>query len=167
MPYDEGSKEFGNTWVVKSNEISLSTAIYAAGDLMGGLLTFPDVIQSDRGGGAVVGVELIDTSTVLAQIDLALFDKALSTGSKTSATGDNAAVTLADTDLANALAVINLSTGNIRQLYDNQIHYAANISYPFYLIDGRAIRGVLIAHATPTYATGNSMFVKLSISRDA
>jgi len=162
MTRSEGVKKWGNTWSVMSNEVSLSTAAYAAGDLMGGLLTFSDVLESEIGGGAIVGAEIMDTSTVVAAIDLVIFQNALSTG--TSATGDNAAFDLSDTDMVKVSDVISFSTGYLKLHADNALHMTASgLDSPFYLSGGNDLYGVLVARATPTYATGNSLSVRLDI----
>lgn len=166
MTRSEGVKKWGNTWSVMSNEISLSTTAYAAGDLMGGLLTFNDVLETDIGGGTIVGAEIIDTSTVVAAIDLIVFQNALSTG--TSATGDNAAFDLSDTDMVKVSDVISFSTGYLKQYADNALHMVASeLDSPFYLSGGNDLYGVLVSQATPTYTTGNSLSVRLDIRRDA
>jgi len=168
MPKSEGVKKHGNTWSVMSNEVSLSTTAYGAGDQMGGLLTFSDVLETDIGGGAIVGVEIIDTSTVAAKLDLILFQNALSTGTKTTSTSDNTAWDLADTDLAKVVDVVQFSTGNIRFLADNSIHTTAStIDIPFYLAGGNDMYGMIVSQATPTYATGDALAVRLTVRRDA
>lgn len=164
MPKSLGVKSFGNTAVVNSNEVAPSTTIYAAGDVMGGLLTFSDVVPGDIGGGSIVGAELIDTSTVISSIDLLLFDSIPDSSNYDS---DNTALDLADTDLARAIGVINFSSNDVSQLADNQIYFASGGNQEFFLGDDNEMYGVLVCRGTPTYGASNVLMVRLHIQRDA
>ena len=164
MPKSLGVLQFGNTSIINSNEVSVSTAIYAAGEVMGGLLTFSDVVSGDIGGGTIVGAELVDTSTVVASIDLLLFNSIPDSSNYDS---DNAALDLSDTDLTRVIGVINFSSNDANQYADNQIYFASGGNQEFFLEDDNELYGVLVSRGTPTYATGNVLMVKLHVQRDA
>ena len=159
-----GDRKHGNTWEALSNAVSLSTTAYDAGDLMGGLLTFSDVVEADFGGGKIVDAIIYDSSTTASALDLVLFNDSLGTG--TSATGDNGAFDLADTDMFKMCANIPLSTGNDRFLADNQIHTNTDPSKSFFLM-GKSMYGVIVCQGTPTYSSGNTLQAKIVIERDA
>jgi hypothetical protein len=168
MSQSEGKREFGNTWESVSNEIAPSTSIYADLDVVGGLLTFPDVIQSDIGGGIIVDAVLYDTSSVSAPLELMLFSSPLSTGTVTSATGDNGALVLADTDLPKICGAITFSTGGVQHLFaDNAVHFADTDLPKAFYATSRNLYGVLLSRGTPTYSCGNIMGVKLIVARDS
>ena len=164
----EGKRDYANTWEVLSNEIAPSTAIYADLDVVGTLLTFPDVIQSDIGGGEIVDAAIIDTSSVSAPLELLLFSSTPSTDTKT-ATGDNATLILADTDAPKVCASITFSTGgNQIVLADNILHFAdTDLPKSFYLSGGRDLYGLIISRGTPTYSCGQILAAKLVDKRDS
>ena len=164
MPKTSGVKKFSNTVVVNSDERAPSTTAYAAGDVIGNLLTFSDIMPGDFGGGTLVGAELIDTSTVIASIDLLLFD---SIPDSTNYDSDNAALDIADTDLARAIGVISFSSADVKQFADNQIYFVSGGSQGIYMNDDNELYGVMVARSTPTYAPSNVLMVKLHIQRDA
>lgn len=168
MPSSRGNLDFGNTWEIVSNEISPSTTIYADLDVIGTLLTFPDVIQSDIGGGEIVDAAIIDTSSVSAPLELLLFSSAPSTATIT-ATGDNTTLILADTDAPKVCASITFSTGgNQVILADNVMHFAdTDLPKSFYLSEGRSLYGLLLSRGAPTYSCGQIMAAKLIVKRDS
>jgi len=167
-PYSEGNREFGNTWEVLSNEIEPSTTIYADLDVIGSLLTFPDVIQSDIGGGEIVDAAIIDTSSVTAPLELLLFSSLPTTDTHYS-TGDNVELVLADTDAPKVCASITFSTGgNQVVLADNVLHFAdTDLPKSFYLSGGRDLYGLILSRGTPTYSCGQIMAAKLVVKRDS
>jgi hypothetical protein len=166
-PASEGVKEFGNMWESLSNEIAPSTSIYADLDVVGTLLTFPDVIQSDRGGGEIVDAVLYDTSSVTAPLELLLFSTKPTAATKT-ATGDNATLILADTDLPKVCGAITFSTGGVQHLFgDNAVHFADTDLPKAFYTNERSLYGVLLSRGTPTYSCGNIMGVKLIVKRDS
>lgn len=167
MSYSQGVRNHGNTWESLSNELAPSTTAYADGDVIGGMLTFPDVVESDIGGGLIVDAMVYDTSTNIAPLELVLLSRTPSTGTVTSATGDNAAFDLADTDLTKVCAQIIFSSDNQSLYADNQIHYSIDPIRSFYLPSDKDMYGFLINRGTPTYSCGNIMSVKLVVTRDA
>jgi len=164
MPKTSGVKKFSNTVVVGSNELTPSTVAYTAGDVVGNLLTFTDIVPGDFGGGTLTGAELIDTSTVIASIDLLLFD---SIPDSTNYDSDNAALDIADTDLARAIGVISFSSADVKQFADNQIYFVSGGSQGIYLNDDNELYGALVARSAPSYSSGETLMVKLHIQRDA
>jgi hypothetical protein len=167
MPNSEGNREFANTWEALSNEIAPSTTIYADLDVVGTLLTFPDVIQSDIGGGEIVDAMIIDSSTVSAPLELLLFNTTLSAGTKT-ATGDNAPLIMVDTDLPKVCASITFSTGGNQHIFaDNVVHFADTDLPKSFYSTSRNLYGLILSRGTPTYSCGNIMAAKLIIKRDS
>lgn len=158
--------ESGSVWESLSNEIAPSTAIYADLDVVGTLLTFPDVIRADRGGGEIIDAVLYDTSSVTAPLELLLFSSAPTTATIT-ATGDNELLVLADTDLPKVCGSISFSTGGVQHLFgSNALHFAdTDLPKAFYTND-RSLYGLLLSRGTPTYSCGNIMGVKLLVKRD-
>ena len=157
----EGSKLYNSRWVAEAHAYP-STVAYTAGDLMGTKLTFADVIQADYGGGEITSVTVVDLAKQLTAMDLLLFDE-LSTGTAW-ATGDNAALDVADADALNCIGKISIGTGDYSSLNDNAIA-TKSTSLPFY-VRGRNLYGLLVTRGTPTFADTDDLTVKISIERD-
>lgn len=164
MPKSLGNRQHSNTWEVLSDAVSLSTAAYSAGDLMGGLLTFENVVEADYGGGRIVDAIIYDSSTEASAMDLLLLNDTLGTG--TSSTGDNDAFAIADTDATKICANIPFSTGDERLQADNQIHTNTDPEKSFFLAE-KTMYGIIVCQGTPTYSSGNTLQAKLVVERDA
>jgi len=166
MAKTEGVKLHGNTWTLISTDITPSTSAYAAGDLVGtAILEFKNAVQSDIGGGVVIGASIIDSSTTATGLELILFDRPLVT---TSVTGDNAAFDLADAEQDYVVAQYVFASGDAKQLADNQIYMSTdNTKYGFYLPSGQSIYGVLVARGTPTYSSNQALAARIVVQRDA
>lgn len=166
----EGVKLYNSRWVKSARPTtpSTSTGGYSAGDLIGTKMTFADVISADQGGGSIVGAIVVDLSKQNSALDLLLFGDDLDSGTgagTTWATGDDAALDAADSDLATCIGHISIGTGDYSILNDNSI---ANVStnLPFY-ISGKNLYGLVVARGTPTFASTDELEIRLLIERDA
>lgn len=168
----EGTKGFGNRWLITAHAYNSygtsSGATYAAGDLVGTKMTFEDVIPEDYGGGAIRSVRLIDYNDQMAAMDLLLFgaDLSSSTGGSMWATGDNAALDLADTDLTSLVAAISIGTGDYKSFADNAVA-EKEVDIPFYLEGTRKLYGLLVTRGTPAYASTDDLIITIGVERDA
>jgi hypothetical protein len=155
----------------ESASFTPSTTTYTKGDIVGGKLTFHDIIDQDFGSVRLISAQLIDTSTVTpVPYKLMLWGKDM-TGSGTG-TGtvwtDNSAFDAYDSDLATVGAVISFATGNVLQLADNQMWNTADINQSIDVTSSdRAIYGALIAASTGggAFTSGGTVTVNLNFER--
>jgi len=166
MANSEGSRLHNNRWVTEAHPYPLSTTAYAAGDLIGTKMTFPDVIQADYGGGEITNVTVIDKGKQLKALKLLIFEEDLgaNTGVGTTwSTGDNATLRVADSDAVECAGVISIGTGDYTSLADNTIA-SKSASLPFY-VKGRNLYGLLVSGGTGSYDS-DDIVIKLGIERD-
>jgi len=153
------------TTKVVSASVSPSTTAYSAGDLVGGLITFEDVIEADYGGGLIVHSSIVDLAKQSAALKLMLFNGSLSTGTGTTLT-DNAAADIGDSDIKDKyIGHLTFTTGEYVVMNDNSAATNAE-QIAFYLASGRDLYGVLVTQGTPTYTSGEVITIKLGIETD-
>lgn len=152
----------GRAWIsggprtVVSASPTVDTAIYAAGDLIGGKLTFANAARVASGNGEIFSVLLADQAKQSIAIDLILFD---SDPTGTTFT-DQAALDIADADLTKIICVVPITT--YAALNDNSIGFAS-VRFPFALASGTSLYGCLVSRGTPTFAAGADVTVRLGI----
>jgi len=160
MPKFPGTRSIANHIFAESSDISPSTTAYADGDVIGGIITFSDVVN-DIGGGVVKDAVLADTSTVATSLNLFLFNQ-----SPSSVADDNDGFDPADSDLPYIFGRFEFASGSFEQFADNQICEAASNEQPFYTEDGN-LYGVLVSRGTPTYAPNQTLNIRLMVARDS
>ena len=131
---------------------AIDTAIYAAGDLMGGLLTFTDVALA--GGLILQTLTLVDQAKQSAAIDLLLFGGNLSGTTLT----NNVALDVADADLLTFLGHVSIAAANYAAFNDNSAATLKDIQ--LFLKPApttKSLYGVLVSRGTPTYAAATDL----------
>ncbi len=164
----EGNQVHANRWVIAARPHN-STAAYGTADLVGTKMTFEDVIPEDYGGGSIRSVQVLDYSDQMAAVDLILFgdELASNTGAGTTwATGDNAALDIADSDALNIIGAVSIGTGDYHTFSDNAVA-VKQVDIPFY-IRGRNLYGLLVSRGAPTYGgSTDEIVVSIGVERDA
>ena len=165
----EGTKFNNNRWVSSAHpHNSISTGGYSAGDLIGTKMTFADVIPQDYGGGSLVSIQVIDKAKQSASMDLILFTEDLNSGTgagTTWATGDDAALVVADSDLLNVAGVLSVGTGDYSIFSANSVA-VASANVPFYL-RSRNLYGLLVARGSGTFTSIDDIVVSIGVERDS
>ena len=143
--------------VFSATPVISAGAIYAAGDAVGGLLTFEDVCSPFEPSAIIEAAVLIDRDKESDLLQLLLFDQSVT------ATGDNDALDPTDADLAHLIAVINFAAADYVDLSDNSACYE-QLEIPIRLVDsGTDLFGLLRSGATPTYTAVGDLTVRLVI----
>jgi hypothetical protein len=137
---------------------TISTGIYAAGDAVGGLLTFTGAARYSGGGGIIQSVAILDLDQERAPLELVLFNQSFTNSA------DNAAFDPSDADLANIVAVIPISQWF--NFFDNAVGVAANLAVPFQLAGTANLFGQLVTRGTPTYTATSDISVILGIIQE-
>jgi len=140
---------------------TISTGIYAAGDALGGLLTFANAVLATGGSGVITKVVIIDYDQELAPIDLVLFNQTFTN------TADNAPFDPSDADLANCIGYIDIAATDYSDFTDNSV--AAKTSglrmpFPITLV-GTSLFGQMVVRSAPTYTATTDISVRLTIER--
>jgi hypothetical protein len=136
---------------------TISTGIYAAGDALGGLLEFENVLSAFKSDGEIVGAVLIDDDTENAAIDLLLFDREITP------TTDNDELDVSDADLAHLIGKISFPAASYLSAKDNGI-CALELAVPIVLVDGgTSLFGLLKVEGTPTYTAATDITIKLFV----
>jgi hypothetical protein len=146
---------------VSVTPVITAAGIYAAGDALGGLLTFADAADSDYGSGVIEAFVVIDKDQEMDGLELHLFNQTFT------ATADNAAFDPSDADMANWIGFIEVVAGDYADFADNSAAILRNQNLPFNLVaDGTSLFGQLVTRATPTYTATSDITVKLIIQQD-
>lgn len=130
---------------------------YAAGDAVGGLLTFANAARTSGGTITVQTVVIIDKDQELAPLELVLFDRTFT------ATADNAAFDPSDADLANVVGVVKVS--DYSSFNDNSVATRSGIGLAAKL-DGTSLFGQLVVRSAPTYTADSDITVIVQVVQD-
>lgn len=139
----------------------VDTSINASGDNLGGKLTFTAACNSLRTlSGEIRNVIVVDQAKQSADMDLVIFN-ADPTGTTFTT---NAALDVADADMAKVDAVIPITTH--KTLSDNGISTADSKAYSVHCTSGGVLYGALVSRGTPTYAAASDLQVTIVVVQD-
>ena len=143
---------------------TIDTAIYAAGDALGGLLEFEDARTAFARSGYICNALLKDKHKLNQLIYLVLFDRTFTP------TADQAAFDPSDADLANCIGVLRFEVADYASFNDNGLAMVGfdglAVSVPFVLVEGgTSLFGQLYLGAgmTPTYNAADDITVDLFV----
>lgn len=141
----------------------VTAGAYSANDAVGGLLTFEDVYGavSDGDGqrGALLeSVVVSDLGKQSIALDLVLFSETFT------ATADNDAFDVSDTDILNCLGVVHLT--DYAAFNDSSLATAKGLGIVIKNTSGDGkLYGQLVTRGTPTYASVSDLTVKIGVVR--
>ena len=137
--------------------ISAST-IYAAGDAVGGLLTFVNAARVSAGGGVIKSMIIVDDDQEAGALELWLFNQTFT------ATADNAAFDPSEADLENLVGVITTNDGT---WFDTANQSVADVEASRrYDLTGTSLFGQLVTRGTQTYTAVDDLTVKIGLLQD-
>lgn len=148
------------TNVVKSTTLTVQAAAYADGDVIGGKLTFTNMLPFDGAGGRLRSVYLTSRADLTVNMELIIFN-ADPTGTTFT---ENGAVAIAVGDVAKVIAIQLISTRS--DLGTPVVAYANNLDIP---IEGvaRTLYGVLVARGAYTPASTADVVLNLGLEWDS
>lgn len=170
VPADQGGRDLGGTVgaaafvenrprVIRTQLTpTISTSIYAAGDAVGGLLTFTSTALATGGTAYLESVVLLDKDReAAAGYELWLFDRTFT------AMADNAAWDPSDADLLNSLGFIEIVAADGAQTATTATLYTWGQTtdqgpYPL-VLNGTSLFGQLVTRGTPTFTTTSDIVV--------
>ena len=138
---------------------TITAGAYAAGDAVGGLLTFAQAASIYKGEGKIVKVVVIGDGAQDENLILHLFDRTFT------AMADNAAWDPSDADMQNCIGHIEIAAADYMA--------GANNSVATVLIDmaidlaatGTSLFGQLESVGTPTYTAVDDLTIKVTVER--
>ena len=139
---------------------TISTGIYAAGDAIGGKLTFTNGAVIGGRGGTITKVVIIDDDKELAPIDLVLFNQDFT------ATADNAAFDPTDADLENCIGYISMAATDYASFNDNSVATkTSGLQMPFaFELGGASLYGQMVVRSAPTYTAVTDLTVRITLA---
>lgn len=146
---------------------TLTATAYSTGQLMGGKLTFSNVLDLSTCVGYLRSVLITDLNAQAVDLDLVLFHT-----DPTNTTFTNAAAfTLADADIGKVLCALSFGSANRFAFADNSIKYIAPSGAVPLLgfvsnAPSRTLYGALIARGAHTSATASDITIKLFTSQN-
>jgi hypothetical protein len=138
---------------------TVQAAAYAAGQSVGGLLTFSNAVTEVAGSAMVQSATVTFSSGVQPQLDLVLFTAAPSG----STVADRTTVAIATADLAKIACVLHLTDVTLLGAAAPSVVQGSGLVAPFDLAGGLAIYGLLITRTAVTLASATDAVVSLTL----
>lgn len=138
---------------------TVQAAAYAAGQGIGGLLTFGSAVTEVAGSAMVQAVTVTFASGVQPQLDLVLFTAAPTASTVT----DRVTTAIVAADLAKIICVLHLTDATLLGATSPSVVQASGQVAPFDLSGGLAIYGVLITRTAVTLGATNDVIVSLNL----
>ncbi|WP_084581779.1 hypothetical protein [Sphingomonas azotifigens] len=136
---------------------AVATTAYAAGNVVGSLLTFTGAARAAAGSGLIQAASVLSKSVQTAALDLLIFSANPSASTFT----DKATVAINAADLDKLVGVIHLTDWSA--LGTASIAQAIGGGLPFKLAAGTSLYGVLVARAAMTLASTSDLTPSLRI----
>ena len=135
-----------------------AAGLYAAGDAVGGLLTFANAARATGGGGVLKNVIIIDDDGEDAVLELWLFKVTFT------AIADNLAWAPSEADLENCIGVISTNDGTWYAAGTPSVcHIEPAMRYD---LTGTSLFGQLVTRSAPTYTAADDLTVKVCLLQD-
>lgn len=142
---------------VISDSPTITTTAYAAGDAVGGLLTFKGVDPR----GLLHSVSVTDADQVAKAMDLVVFHQPFSP------TADNAAFTVSSSDQGKLVAVISIAQAQYAHLGNVSMAVINQLGVPFVCPDENAqLYGQLVARDAMTFTNSDALRVSIGVLAD-
>lgn len=141
----------------------VDTSIYASGDLIGGKLTFTNIVSGSYDQTLMLSATVYDEAAQASDLDLVIF----SANPTLTTFTDQAALDVADADLVKVATVFNFGSTSRFVFADNSVHVVQNQGVPLKVTGNtsnpRTYYGALVSRGTPTFAASTDIVVKLCV----
>ncbi len=165
----------GSSWIAEevlvsktafsqANLAPTTSQAYAAGDVIGGSVTFSSVFRSTSlMSGVLQSITVADKTTMQSAIDFLFFHTA-TTGSTFT---NDAAVTVADGDLGKLIGHVSVLSNDYASFADNSLGTTKNIGLAIRATTGTGLLAVPVNRSTqPTYVSTGDLIVTLGVLQD-
>jgi hypothetical protein len=133
---------------------TVTAGAYAAGDAVGGLLTFANAVRVSGGSGEILSCTIYDLSQQRPSLELVLFDRTFTN------VADNAVFDPTDADLANCIGVISINSW--ANFSDNAIATVSAVGLGI-VLNGTSLFGQLVTRTAPTLVGTSDIKIDLTI----
>lgn len=139
---------------------TISTGIYADGDLLGTKMSLNSAAKKNGGAGLIQSVTIIDLDKEDANIDVIFFE-----GNPSGTTfTDNTALDIADADMSQILGFTTVT--DYADFSDNSVAFSRNLAIPFDLDSGKILYACLVVRGTPTYTATSDIILDVNIIQE-
>jgi len=140
---------------------AITAGAYAAGDVVGGLLTFINAALAIGRGGYIVKVLITDNAGQAVPYELHLFDRTFA------AMADNAAWSPSDANMLNWEGYVDIAaTDQAAGAANSGAAKSTGLRCPFpYYCVGTSLFGQLVIRGTPTYAATDNIRIKIYVEK--
>jgi hypothetical protein len=141
---------------------TISYAMYAAGDALGGAMEFTGATQAGVLRGIIRKIVLIDESSQNAPIDIVFFNQTFT------ATADSAPFNPSNADLQNCLGFVDIAATDYSAFAGNAIATKASglrMPFPYILAAGTSLYAQMVVRGAPTYVPPDEITVILTVER--
>lgn len=139
---------------------AISTTAYAAGQVIGGIMTLTGALRTAVLSGTWMGVQVVEKSTQKAPMDIVLF-----TQNPTPANFTDHATAVWTNDYANIIAINNIVAANYSTLATSCGVCMGNLNKRVISATGN-LYAVAICNGTPTYASASHLYFTFYFEQD-
>ena len=150
----------GGTSQIQVTPTVTSASAYASGNVVGGLLTFPNIVNSTVKSGVLESITIAVKSLQTTSFKLYIFS-----GIPTTTFTNKTAPAIVTADANKLLDVYSFTTPD-NGLGNNVTLYYSDAINRSLVLDGSSMYGVLVTLGTPTFTTTTDVVVTCSILRD-
>jgi hypothetical protein len=150
----------GGTSQIQVTPTLTSASAYATGNVVGGLLTFPNIVNSTVRSGVLESITIAVKSLQTTSFKLYIFS-----GIPTTTFTNKTAPAIVTADANKLLDVYSFTTPD-NGLGNNVTLYYSDAINRSLVLDGSSMYGVLVCLGTPTFTTTTDVVVTASILRD-
>lgn len=155
-----GSEQVATAGTTIAQTPTVTAGAYAAGDAVGGLLTFADAARVAGRGGVITSLVIVDDAGQDVELELWLFNQAFT------AIDDNDAWEPSEADLENLVAVLSTEESSQGWLAAGTPSIVDVEVARRYDCAATALYGQLVTRGTPTFAATDDLTVKLGLLQD-
>lgn len=156
----------GRTRCVTASPTVDTGGAYATGELIGGELTFSNLLRGNVGTGYIVSVTIADKAAQAVDLDVVISRSTLSGTTFT----DQAAFDPADADLSKIIGVVNFGSSSRFAFSDNALKYVGSLALPVQSPAASSpsanVYGAIVARGAYTGASASDLAVTICASQD-
>lgn len=152
----------GNYVTLQQSTPTVQAAAYAAGAVIGGLITLTTATRLAGGGGLIQSVAASFTSGVLPNIDVIYFN-ASPTGSTVT---DRVAVAIVAADMAKIIGIAHLTDATLVGAVAPSYVQSGQNAMPFGIASGNAIYAAVVTRTAITLTSTTDMILSTRILQD-
>ena len=156
----------GKTKCVTASPTVDTGGAYASGELIGGELTFTNILDKNVGSAHITSISIADKASQAIDLDLEI--------SRSSLTGttftDQAALDIADADLSKIIAIVSFGSAQRFAFADNGLKYLGSLALavqtPNASTPSGTLYGAVIARGAYTGASASDLAVTVCVAQD-